>query len=310
MAPAARQTLVACALLLTPAVFQVCAALKVPSQVDEAETLRRSGGLLRKDESPASQLLCELADDPKTMRQKRLKMLLAAVPDHAAVADRLAHAHTCAVVSNSGVLLAHSHGRKIDDADVVFRFNDAPLGGDFAEAVGYRDDIRIVNNKVGTSISLLQSQSHALDKGALYLLNRFAANLDNETLAEFNSTYPGALFSAGDAHLMHEEAHEILAHVFGHSSTNGVTTTGFEGVILAMSICDEVHAYGFPDTSSSKSAPFHYFGDLTGSASENKERKHAAVAALEKKFYRMVASNSDIDATDTVVIPGFNGLSC
>eukprot|EP00971_Amphidinium_carterae_P001714 34434-Amphidinium_carterae.1 len=33
MAPAARQTLVACALLLTPAVFQVCAALKVPSQV-------------------------------------------------------------------------------------------------------------------------------------------------------------------------------------------------------------------------------------------------------------------------------------
>eukprot|EP00971_Amphidinium_carterae_P307242 6106058-Amphidinium_carterae.2 len=30
--------------------------------------------------------------------------------------------------------------------------------------------------------------------------------------------------------------------IFRHSSTNGVTTTGFEGVILAMSICDEAHS--------------------------------------------------------------------
>eukprot|EP00971_Amphidinium_carterae_P307241 6106058-Amphidinium_carterae.1 len=37
----------------------------------------------------------------------------------------------------------------------------------------------------------------------------------------------------------------------------------------------EVHAYGFPDTSSSKSAPFHYFGDLTGGA------KHSGIVNLE-----------------------------
>mmetsp|Transcript_41885 Transcript_41885/g.76108 ORF Transcript_41885/g.76108 Transcript_41885/m.76108 type:complete len:293 (-) Transcript_41885:56-934(-) len=292
MAFAGRQSLVAFAL----AVLHLCAALKVD---------------LKKDPNAALQLLCELADDPKTMREERVKMLLATVPEHANVADRVANAHSCAVVSNSGVLLAHRHGEKIDGADLVFRFNDAPIGRDYAEAVGTRDDIRIVNHKVGTTIALLQVQSHALDSGALYLLNRYASVLNNATLARFNTTYPGALFSAGDSHLMHDAAHQVLAHIFGHSSVNGVTTTGFEGVILAMSICDEVHAYGFPDTSASKSAPFHYFGELrTGSASENKERKHHAVAALEKKFYRMVASNTDVDGTDMVVIPGFRTLSC
>eukprot|EP00971_Amphidinium_carterae_P095435 1888225-Amphidinium_carterae.1 len=33
---------------------------------------------------------------------------------------------SCAVVSNSGVLRAKHHGKRIDSADIVMRFNDAP----------------------------------------------------------------------------------------------------------------------------------------------------------------------------------------
>jgi len=52
--------------------------------------------------------------------------------------------HKCSVVSNSGVLGRHKHGKVIDTADMVLRFNDAPLE-EYSQFVGTKDDIRIVN---------------------------------------------------------------------------------------------------------------------------------------------------------------------
>eukprot|EP00971_Amphidinium_carterae_P333314 6467992-Amphidinium_carterae.1 len=51
---------------------------------------------------------------------------------------------SCAVVSNSGVLAKHDFGSEIDSADVVMRFNDAPVEG-YEKQVGSKETVRFVN---------------------------------------------------------------------------------------------------------------------------------------------------------------------
>lgn len=68
---------------------------------------------------------------------------------------------TCAVVSNSGVMLAHNtSGKEIDEADLVIRFNNAPTGTfftyqdgeqvqtSFSIYVGKKEGLRVINDEV------------------------------------------------------------------------------------------------------------------------------------------------------------------
>eukprot|EP00971_Amphidinium_carterae_P265592 5268823-Amphidinium_carterae.1 len=51
---------------------------------------------------------------------------------------------TCAVVSSSGIMRWHEHGERIDSAQLVLRFNDAPLKG-YEHLVGHKDMVRFEN---------------------------------------------------------------------------------------------------------------------------------------------------------------------
>eukprot|EP00238_Polyblepharides_amylifera_P013567 CAMPEP_0196588594 /NCGR_PEP_ID=MMETSP1081-20130531/61038_1 /TAXON_ID=36882 /ORGANISM="Pyramimonas amylifera, Strain CCMP720" /LENGTH=392 /DNA_ID=CAMNT_0041911127 /DNA_START=46 /DNA_END=1224 /DNA_ORIENTATION=+ len=55
-------------------------------------------------------------------------------------------APSCAVVGNSGSLLDSSHGKAIDRASHIFRFNNAPTAG-FENHVGSRTDFRVVQTR-------------------------------------------------------------------------------------------------------------------------------------------------------------------
>jgi len=52
---------------------------------------------------------------------------------------------TCALVGNSGTLLSHQYGADIDDHDVVYRFNQAPVAG-FKREVGARTTHESLNS--------------------------------------------------------------------------------------------------------------------------------------------------------------------
>ncbi|KAF8702965.1 hypothetical protein HU200_032469 [Digitaria exilis] len=56
---------------------------------------------------------------------------------------------SCAVVGNSGILLAREHGALIDGHDLVVRLNNAPAGeGRFARHVGAKTGLAFVNSNV------------------------------------------------------------------------------------------------------------------------------------------------------------------
>ena len=58
----------------------------------------------------------------------------------------------CAIVFSSGHLTNSSSGSKIDSADCVVRFNDAPTGGVYAKDVGDKTTVRFVGNHAAKEI--------------------------------------------------------------------------------------------------------------------------------------------------------------
>merc|ERR1719446_1319183 len=57
----------------------------------------------------------------------------------------------CALVSNSGAQLQHLWGKRIDSADAVFRFNDAPVEG-YEDHVGSRETVRVGNQMAAKAL--------------------------------------------------------------------------------------------------------------------------------------------------------------
>mmetsp|Transcript_23604 Transcript_23604/g.54971 ORF Transcript_23604/g.54971 Transcript_23604/m.54971 type:complete len:333 (-) Transcript_23604:32-1030(-) len=258
-------------------------------------------------------LLCPYAPEEEALRKTAFTHLLGAVrdadnqtmhgrPPTAAAEDvssRIRNARSCAVVSNSGVLLQHQHGDSIDDEkhDLVFRFNDAPIGGDLRRYVGAREDVRILNFK----LSVWGGLSKVVD----------APPKESYISPNTTTKFP-IIVSRRDRVLRDPEkvGKRMLKDIFGHDGS-GAQTTGLEGLLLCMIVCDQVWAYGFPHTANSVEAPFHYFGELkTGSASENPVAVHAKVASFEKRLFGMLSINAGMNASDVAVIPGFRSLRC
>ncbi|XP_071508403.1 alpha-2,8-sialyltransferase 8B-like [Diadema antillarum] len=60
---------------------------------------------------------------------------------------------SCAIVGNSGVLLASSCGDVIDKANIVLRMNLAPAGGEYARDVGSKTNITTINGEQSRAMS-------------------------------------------------------------------------------------------------------------------------------------------------------------
>jgi len=238
-------------------------------------------------------------------------------------------AKSCAVVSNSGVLLNHTYGHNIDDADLVFRFNDGEVGPSLDEFVGRKDDVRILNNKKGEVLKLPRLGKRLPGSPqALYVLARLhevPLNLmrlernasDNsfvtKVLADTQSAHPEAYFVAGNP-TVQAVGNAAMHSVFGSSGskagfkTERYLTTGFYGMLLAMGICDEVQAYGFVHSDWSSNAPYHYYGKLKDGSADNTQ-SHKTYDE-EKQLWQQVARNRDSAHSDVTVLPGFRLLDC
>ena len=75
------------------------------------------------------------------------KEMLGMIPGEAPALDF----GTCALIGSSGVLTGSKLGRAIDGHDAVLRLNQAPATEDFAEDVGSRVDLRLLNKRWGVA---------------------------------------------------------------------------------------------------------------------------------------------------------------
>mmetsp|Transcript_10511 Transcript_10511/g.23880 ORF Transcript_10511/g.23880 Transcript_10511/m.23880 type:complete len:339 (-) Transcript_10511:47-1063(-) len=268
------------------------------------------------------EMLCPFAAEQLGMKEDAINMLVSTLPDlknasrRSQLSARFHAAKTCAVVSNSGVLLRHHYGSEIDASDMVLRFNDAEIGGALQSFVGSRDDVRMLNHQ---SVQPLLGKRLPLENATVYLLNRHRASdwLSTVMVKGIARHNPLLHLAFGNDTILTTTARRLIVQQYGttiHDKerlSTGVLTSGYQGVFLAMTLCDEVRAYGFPNTPMSGQSPFHYYGALQkGNASVNEEPVHRGIADHEKQLYRRLAMNSDIDATDVAIIPGFSSLRC
>mmetsp|Transcript_3003 Transcript_3003/g.6654 ORF Transcript_3003/g.6654 Transcript_3003/m.6654 type:complete len:412 (+) Transcript_3003:153-1388(+) len=287
-------------------------------------THERSGGR-------ADELLCQIKESSLGREEPVMEFLRS----HRGWTSR---PKRCALVSSSGVLLKHSHGSLIDASDLVIRFNDAQVGGQFTAQVGERDDVRLLNANFHTMFlgrKLGQSMPFAASNHTLFVMQRLDPARSQamwtsmeEAMAEIpslhiilgNLTLPkhsNCVLDAG-MHPTHSKRRrrsckeeEAMFSAMGDQQrislpTIGIpsdkVTTGFMGGLLALSLCDEVWAYGFADTPAAESSAYHYYGPPQALSEKAADR--------EKLFWRAVAMNDDVERTDIAKFPGFRRLAC
>mmetsp|Transcript_24530 Transcript_24530/g.56539 ORF Transcript_24530/g.56539 Transcript_24530/m.56539 type:complete len:614 (-) Transcript_24530:55-1896(-) len=215
------------------------------------------------------------------------------------------NASRCAVVSSSGSMLSHHYGAEIDATDLVFRFNDAPIGGDLADQVGSREDVRILNRLNGEKF--MANDSKRMAQGVVYVLSRHSPD-EAQSRWNINGDERFVFNRRGINGKSPEEAATLMMWLeFREQAVVDNPTTGMMGMMLAMTLCDEVRAYGFPVTTGNAKAPFHYYG-LQKFLRADRNFEHE-VAGFEKELWRRVATNSDVDEADVSVVPGFKRLN-
>jgi hypothetical protein len=222
--------------------------------------------------------------------------------------------HTCSVVSNSGVLRNHHHGNAIDTSDMVLRFNDAPLNG-WPHLAGTRDDTRIVNNQFPHRVLHGASRNYQLKAETMFGLLDDGSGF--KSLQDFKYAHPNLPIRKLEKTLLDAFQGTLRsiydAHWFYGSAVSFNPTTGAVGMIIAMTECDEVRAFGMAATPAADLAPYHYYAeDDPPSHLEADENTWHKTFRAEKDLWRRIAQNaaSDIDNTEIAVIPGFSQLQC
>mmetsp|Transcript_34506 Transcript_34506/g.78770 ORF Transcript_34506/g.78770 Transcript_34506/m.78770 type:complete len:751 (-) Transcript_34506:101-2353(-) len=232
---------------------------------------------------------------------------------------------TCAVISSSGVLQAHKYGTDIDGADIVIRFNDAPTKG-FESNVGRKDVVRLMNNLFASQ--LLHNRSKVtLEEHITYVVFPISEQEIADT-AKVQRMYPNIDIFSADMGLQ-REATIALRKLYPsswfqlrQSGSAWMATTGAAGMLIALSVCDEVKAYGMASSTIEHKYPYHYYDRAFAF-----QKSHSAMLpwdwhadenffhktfSAEKDLWKRVSSTSsdEVDSTTISIVQGFNQLQC
>mmetsp|Transcript_63218 Transcript_63218/g.150769 ORF Transcript_63218/g.150769 Transcript_63218/m.150769 type:complete len:740 (-) Transcript_63218:59-2278(-) len=232
--------------------------------------------------------------------------------------------HTCAVVSSSGVLQAHEHGADIDSADIVIRFNDAPTSG-FESNVGRKDVMRLMNNLFASE--LLANRSSTLEEDVTYVVFPISEQEIADT-AKVQHLHPNVEIYSADMGLQRAVTTALRSlypaswFQLGQSGSDWVATTGAAGMIIALSICSEVHAYGMASSALEHEYPYHYYDrafafEKSRSAlmpwdwHADENFFHKTFSAEKDLWKRLSATPSEeVERTNIAVIEGFSEMNC
>jgi len=164
----------------------------------------------------------------------------------------------CAVVGSSATLLGAALGSEIDGADFVLRVNSAPTAG-FEADVGRRTSLRIVTL---LPFRHLRYCSHVTEGERRRQCGGQTA--DAPMVVYCNTPWRGACWSdiADDPVPRASPAIVERTRALAKLRAAVFPSSGLLAVMMALSLCEAVSAYGFGTTATQRCA--HYFGDGKG----------------------------------------------
>lgn len=224
-----------------------------------------------------------------------LKQRLMKYYDLGSVPSPLVKGARCAVVSSSGAQLSHFFGAEIDAHDVVFRFNDAPTRG-FEKHVGHRTSFRFGYNTCRGPLRC-KTDTAIADAPALWP-RAFAGFYPYEVKAPHQRAMY-ELYSAGPANTSRTDAE------FN-------PTTGFYGMLLALTHCLDVDAYEMAPSAAGNLSQYSYYREgLPGETAVQARRQHGYLPFEHDLWGRLSTAgvNAQLSAGKTRY-PGFSRVSC
>ncbi|XP_054765388.2 CMP-N-acetylneuraminate-poly-alpha-2,8-sialyltransferase-like [Lytechinus pictus] len=177
----------------------------------------------------------------------------------------------CSLVGNSGSLLNNSCGEEIDDTDFVFRCNAAPLQNHNEDA-GFKSNFTTFNPSIFfkrfgglANESNLSEFLHQMKEYSGYLWfpclssHRYTDICLNASFFYNNSENQ---FVVG-----HPEHFKAIWQFWKDRNVTKIISTGFYVTNFALTVCDELHLYGFwpfPNefrSEAMRNVPYHYFDE-------------------------------------------------
>ncbi|XP_019636016.1 PREDICTED: alpha-2,8-sialyltransferase 8E-like [Branchiostoma belcheri] len=205
---------------------------------------------------------------------------------------------TCAVVGNSGVLLNSRCATDIDSKNYIFRVNLPPVGGIFTKDVGHSAHFVTINPSI-----LVERYEYLTedDHRELFLRSVLAyqGNTTFYTHPFHNPLYRKATYRAlflvrdrAEGNIVRWSHPDFLRKINSFWKKRGVKakriTSGLLVTTLALSMCEEIHLYGFwpysMDLSKKKAVPYHYF-------KRHVTVQHKVLKEEEEIFHKIVDKN-------------------
>ena len=168
---------------------------------------------------------------------------------------------SCAVVGSGGGLQGSGHGARIDRADAVFRFNNAPVAG-FGADVGNRTTFMVGSHKpwiTGVSRSGNRNEkptpSSPGPHQVLYCFNAWLGSCFHAALHLGITRYPLMVNPLLVGRMQDEQ------RLSGATGRYVRPTTGLMGIGLALSLCSQTTLFGFGNATDPSEAAscLHYW---------------------------------------------------